>query len=242
MRKDLRDRNKEATTLDTTQRIVEALQTDASLQAASPAKLAELASHARLLSFNKGEYVFTTGDDADFYYLVESGRIILTKDSPSGKVFTFMIAVRGRPLNAITCFKSGKRFFSARVAKHATVVAIPSHIFRSWALSIPEVSADILITMGDLLDSAYTRILDIIEESAETRVLNALTMLSSKIGATLPLTNTDVADITGVSRETAARIISRLQDVGLIEKSRGSIKVIDLPQLNALSTSPFFIL
>lgn len=100
----------------------------------------------------------------------------------------------------------------------------------------------IFSTLGELLDGAYTRILDIIDESAETRILNVMAMLCSKIGDNLPLTNSDVAEMTGVSRETAARVVSRLQDSGLITKSRGKIRVLDSAQLAELSTSPFFIL
>jgi len=96
--------------------------------------------------------------------------------------------------------------------------------------------------MGNLLDGAYTRILDLIDESAEQRILNALNMLSLRIGPDLPMTNSDIADMTGTSRETAARVISRLQEAGLIRKSRGHIEILNGPQLDGLSTSPFFIL
>ena len=162
--------------------IIETLQADVNLRLATPAALAELAESVHRVHFQKGEYVFEAGDDSNFFYIVESGRVILLKEAPSGKVFTFLIAVRGMPLNAITCFRSGFRFFSARVAEKATVLAIPCDMFKLWVLRNPDVVVGILNTMGELLDGAYTRILDIIDESAEKRVLNALTMLSSRIG------------------------------------------------------------
>lgn len=225
-----------------TEILLRTLQEDVNLRHASPEALDRLAQNARRVAYEKGDYVFDAGDPADYYYLVESGRVVLAKESPSGKVFTFMIALRGRPLNAITCFKSGVRFFSARVAEKAVLIAIPCHVFKAWVLDNPDVVAGILTTMGNLLDGAYTRILDIIDESAEKRVLNSLVMLSARVGTELPLTNNDVAEMTGVSRETAARVISRLQEGGLLEKSRGSIRILNLEQLEELSTSPFFVL
>ena len=146
------------------------------------------------------------------------------------------------PLNAVTCFRSRVRYFSARVAEDAAVLALPCPLFREWVLRNPEVAAGILNTMGDLIDGAYTRILDLIDESAEKRILNALSMLSSRIGNDLPLTNGDVAEMVGTSRETAARVISRLQDAGLVAKSRGVIKILDKDGLDSSSTSPFFML
>ena len=224
------------------QRIVETLKLDVNLNRSTGEALEELALKAHLLEFDRGKYVFNSGDALDYVHIVESGIIILSREAPSGKAFTFLIAVRGMPLNAITCFMAGPKFFSARAADRATVVAIPSAVFRQWVLDHPKVTAGILDTMGNLLDGTYTRILDIIDQSAETRILNALNMLSGKIGATLPLTNGDMAEMTGVSRETAARVISRLQKINLISKSRGSITVLDKTELQKLSTGTFFML
>jgi CRP-like cAMP-binding protein len=223
-------------------RILEALKLDTNLNRASAGALEELARHAHLAEFERGDYVFSSGDDTDNVYVVESGKVILSRESPSGKAFTFLVAVRGIPLNAVACFMEGPRLFSARVVEQAGVIVIRSQIFRQWVLDHPRVTAGILATLGALLDGTYTRILDLIDQNAETRILNALNMLSRRIGPTLPLTNEDVAEMTGVSRETAARVISQLQKLNLISKSRGSIEILDIPRLQELSTSPFFIL
>jgi CRP-like cAMP-binding protein len=212
------------------------------LSRASDSSLFELARIARRLKFLKGEYIFNDGDASEYFYLVESGRVILSKDASSGKAFTFLIATRGLPLNAVACFKPRPRFFSARAVEKTMVIAIPSPAFKQWVLENADVAACILDTMGNLLDGAYTRILDLIDESAEQRILNALNMLSLRIGPDLPMTNNDIADMTGTSRETAARVISRLQEAGLIRKSRGHIEILNGLQLDGLSTSPIFIL
>ncbi|QJB56649.1 Crp/Fnr family transcriptional regulator [Pseudodesulfovibrio sp. zrk46] len=227
---------------ETTRQIIETLQKDVNLNKAAPVALEELAQSVTRRNFDKGEYVFRTGDDADHYYLVESGRVFLSRESATGKAFTFLIAERGTPLNAVTCFKKRTRFFSARVADSATLLTIPCLTFRQWVHSNPDVAIGIINTMGELLDGAYTRILDMIDGSAEERILNALSMLSSRIGPDLPLTNADVAELVGTSRETAARVVSRLQEYGLITKSRGVIRIIDKSRIDDSSTSPFFII
>jgi len=224
------------------EQIISVLREDANLGLAPEDVLAGLAARAERLRFEKGRFVFRTGDPSTHYYMVESGRVILSKEAPSGKVFTYLIAVRGMTLNAVTCFRPRPRLFSARVQEEATIIAIPCEVFSRWVLDCPAVASGILDTLGDLLDGAYTRILDIIDESAERRILNALNMLCARIGPDLPLTNADVADMTGVTRETAARVVSRLQELGLIAKSRGAIRILDPAQLDDLSTSPFFIL
>lgn len=227
---------------DRFRKILETLKLDIALGRANHTALAGLAQSARYQNFKKGEYIFNDGDKSNSFYMVESGRVILSKGAPSGKNFTFLIAVRGTPLNAITCFKPRPRFFSARAAKKTKVIAIPSSIFKKWVLDNPVVLSAILDLMGDMLDGAYTRIIDLIDESVEQRILNTLNMLSSRFGPNLPMTNDDIADMTGTSRETAARVISRLQKGGLLSKFRGQIKILNPPQLDLMATSPFFIL
>ncbi|MFW5488197.1 MAG: Crp/Fnr family transcriptional regulator [Desulfovibrio sp.] len=228
--------------MDDEKRTIETLRTEISLRLASSEALSELARSVRRIAYQKGDYVFEAGDDSDNFYMVEEGRVTLSKTAPSGKVFTYMIAVRGMTLNGVTSFRSGPRVFSARVAEKTTLLAIPSKVFREWVLENPDVAAAIYGVLARLLDGAYSRILDIIDESAEKRVLNSLAMLSARIGLELPLTNNDVAEMTGVTRETAARIISRLQEAGLLSKARGTIRILDIDQLKELSTSPFFLL
>lgn len=222
--------------------ILETLKLDINLSRASELSLAKLTRLARRIEFDKGEYIFNAGDASEYFYMVETGRVILSKHTPSGKVFTFLVAMRGLPLNAVTCFEPRPRLFSALAAEKTTIIAIPRLAFKQWVLDNPEVAAGILNTMGDLLDGAYTRILDLIDESAEQRILNALNMLSARIGPNLPMTNNDIADMTGTARETAARVISRLQEAGLLSKSRGQIKILNMSKLDGLSTSSNFIL
>jgi CRP-like cAMP-binding protein len=151
---------------DRHRKILETLKLDIALGRANLTALADLAQSARYQVLKKGEYIFNDGDNSNSFYMVESGRVILSKGAPSGKAFTFLIAVRGTPLN----------------------------------------------------------------------------MLASRVGPNLPMTNDDISDMTGISRETVARAISRLQKGGLLCKLRGQIEILDLPQLDVMATIPFFIL
>ena len=221
-------------------RIADALRKDANLRPAPDARLAELARRADRRRFARGEYVFRTGDDPRHYFLVESGRVVLSRESPSGRAFTYRLAGPGTPVNTVACFRTRPHLFSARAEEDTVAVALPAPVFRDWVLSTPEVAGGIIATMSDLLDDAYTRILDLIDGSVEERIRNALSMLSSQNGPDLPLTNAGVAELVGTSRETAARVVSQLQSSGLIAKSRGIIRILDKKRLDASATSPLF--
>lgn len=202
--------------------------------------LSGLAQKTTRMHFAKGEFIFHQDDPSDRMYIVESGRVIVSKNAPSGKSFTFVVGLPGVTLNAVTCFKPRPRHFSAKAVEDTTVLAASSQDFSAWVLKHHEVILGTLDTLGYLLDEAYGRIMDLIDESVEQRIMNTLTMLFSRIGTSLPFTNMEIADMTGTSRETAARVISRLQTAGLISKFRNKIDIIDPDRLKELSGNHIF--
>ncbi len=197
----------------------------------------ELATKAKRLFFKRGDFVFHAGDPSDYCHFVESGCVLLSKNSSIGKSITFLLLEKGATLNAVTCFKPCPKHFTARVVRNASVLAIPRKDFKEWVFRDPVLTCNIICTLGDLLDGAYHRLLDHVNESAEQRIINTLSMISSRLGATLPLTNNDLADLIGTSRETAARVIIRLQKYGLLSKSRGQITILNASQLKFMSTN-----
>ncbi|MBC8342368.1 MAG: Crp/Fnr family transcriptional regulator [Bacteroidetes bacterium] len=203
--------------------------------------LSKLAKKFHIIHFAKGEYIFHQDDPSDNMYIIESGRVIVEKNASSGKTFTFVVAVRGVTLNAVTCFKKSPRFLSARAVEKTTILTTSCHDFSSWVIEHPEVTVETINILGTLLDGAYNRIIDLIDESAEQRILNALMMLFSRLGKNLPFTNMELADMTGTSRETAARVISRLQSANLLSKSRSQIEITDPDKLIELAGNHVFL-
>ncbi len=204
--------------------------------------LSELAKKTSRIHFVKGEFIFHQEDPSDSMYIIESGRVIVAKNAPSGKMFTFVVGLPGVTLNAVTCFKRRPRYFSARAVEDTTVLAASSEDFSQWVVHHPQVVIETMDSLGSLLDGAYNRIMDLLDESAEQRIVNTLTMLCSRIGADLPFTNRELAHMTGTSRETAARVISRLQGAGLLSKSRSRIEILDSHRLKTLTGNHAFLI
>ena len=63
-------------------------------------------------------------------------------------------------------------------------------------------------------------------------------MLHAKSGPTLPFTRQDIAEMAGVTTETAIRIMGRLKAGGIIGSSRGKIVVLDENKLRLLTEGP----
>jgi len=63
-------------------------------------------------------------------------------------------------------------------------------------------------------------------------------MLSAKVGLTLPFTRQELADMVGITTETAIRVMSQLKDRGIIGSSRGKVIILDKEKLRLLSEGP----
>ena len=89
--------------------------------------------------------------------------------------------------------------------------------------------------MGGRLRDAQGRLRDIAGERVEQRLARTLIMLSSKLGSTLPFTRQEIADMAGITTETAIRFMSRLKDGGIIRSVRGKTIIVDEAKLKLLS-------
>ena len=68
--------------------------------------------------------------------------------------------------------------------------------------------------MTEGLDIEYNRIVDIIGEEVELRVVHSLFMLANKFGPNLQLKREELANYAGTTTETAIRILSKLRKKG----------------------------
>jgi CRP-like cAMP-binding protein len=196
------------------------------------AEIKEAAALATPIRYAKGAYIFNDGDLAEFFYLAQQGLIKLHKGSSSGKNVTFKIATLGDTLNA-AALSLKKHFLSAQAMTEATVLRIPRREFWAFEAKHPSIAINIIGLTAEGLDSEYNRIVDIIGEEVELRVVHSLLTLSNKFGSNLLLKREDLANYAGTTTETAIRVLSRLRKKGIVSCStgRGAIAISDLSKL-----------
>lgn len=210
----------------------EALRQCRILKGLKPEDIKELVPLATPVQYAKGAYIFHDGDPAEFLYFARQGLIKLHKGSPSGKNVTFVIATGGDTLNA-AALSVRKHFLSAQAMTEATVLRIPRKEFWAFEARHPVIALNIIALVTEGLDIEYKRIVDIIGEEVELRVVHSLFTLANKFGPNLQLKREELANYAGTTTETAIRILSKLRKKGIISGSagRGVIVISDLPRL-----------
>lgn len=203
--------------------------------------LRELATLARLRHCTKGEFIFLEGDPAHFFYVVQEGRVKLFKESLSGKNFTATVSRRGDTIHAVVLFEGKPHWASAQAMDEVAVLCVKREQYLSFVAKHPSILIKIIGILGEQVHSAHERLIDMVGERIEQRLLNVLNMLCSKFGTTLFFTSEELADLAGTTTESAIRIMSQLKKSGLISSSRGKVLVLDEAKLQQLSYGPYLI-
>lgn len=204
-------------------------------------ELREIADLARPRYFAKGEYIFLESDPPDFFYIVQEGRVKLFKESFSGKNFTTMVAYIGDTLHAVVLFERKPLWLSAQAMDEVTLLCIKREKYLSFVAKYPSIYMKIISILGEQVHSAHERLIDMVGERVEQRLLNVLNVLCSKFGTELLFTSEELADLAGTTTESAIRIIGQLKKLGLISSSRGKVLVLDEAKLQQLGYGPYLI-
>ena len=101
----------------------------------------------------------------------------------------------------------------------------------------PSVATRIITLMAQRLNREYERMVDIVGEEVELRLVHSLCILAGKFGTTLSLTRQELANFAGTTTETTIRVLSKLKKRGVISGSanRGEIIISDLTRLQDYS-------
>ena len=201
-------------------------------------ELAELSALVVPRSFASGEFVFWEGDAPEWFYLVAEGRVKVVKHSSSGKDFIIAFFGSGEMFGEVAVFEDKPYPASAQAIAETKVLGIKREDFRSFLTSRPQVALRIINVLGGRLRDAQSRLKDLASERVEQRLAQTLLMLSSKLGATLPFTRQEIADMAGTTTETAIRVMSRLKEGKIIRSVRGKIIILDETKLKLLSEGP----
>jgi CRP-like cAMP-binding protein len=204
-------------------------------------ELRKIAALATTRYFKKQELIFREEDPPKFFYIVEHGRVKLFRRSLSGKNFIAYVASCSNSLNSVVLFGEKNHYLSAQAMDDVTVLCIRKEEYLSFVNEHPSIAIKSADMMAKVVHSAYDRIIDLIGERVEQRVYNILIMLYSKFGTTLFFTAEEIADLSGTTRETAVRVLSKLRSSGIIRSYRGKIMILDSTKLRDMSRTLYLL-
>ena len=204
----------------------------------SEEELSGLAGLSVERSFQPNEFIFWEGDEADYFYVIAQGRIKVVKHASSGKEFIIAFFEPGEMFGEVAVFEGKPYPASAQAISASKVLGINRQNFLDFLATRPKVALRIINILGGRLRDAQGRLKDLAGERVEQRLARILLMLASRMGNTLPFTRQELADMAGMTTETAIRLTGGLSERGIIRTSRGQLVILDETKLRALAEGP----
>lgn len=181
--------------------------------------------------------IFTTESVSDSVFFVESGFVKIVRRERDSREVLVGIVPPGNVFGEEALFVNGHRQFAAEVLRDGTVYEIPRELFLEVCKARPDVwrmiSEVLALRARDLQKTVATLcVCDV-----ELRILHCLRHLAPVFGRhgsdeyTLPMTQVEVAQLVGATRETTSTILNCLDRRGLIILGRGHLRV---PSISAL--------
>jgi CRP-like cAMP-binding protein len=133
---------------------------------------------------DRGQFVFFEGDQADALYLIESGVIEANVVHGDGKVYIFHFIFPGEVFGESVVYNQDYYPFSAVARKEALVWKIPRDEVIAVLDSDPAFKSFMLDTVGQKLESSYTKARCIAGERVEKRPASSSRRSTSSTAST----------------------------------------------------------
>jgi CRP-like cAMP-binding protein len=191
--------------------------------------------------FQKGEFIFSEGEDASGFYVVNTGRVKIFKLSPEGKEQILHIFGPGEPFGEVPVF-TGQRFpANAEAMEESRVFFFPKRSFVDLIKTNPSLALNMLGILSRRLRRFAALIDDLSLKEVPGRLAAYLLYLSQhRKGSTdleLSITKAQLASLLGTIPETLSRILGKMTAQGLIKTQGRRIRIMDRESLQELVES-----
>ncbi len=186
-------------------------------------------------NFGRQQVIFREGDDSDTCYIVRTGQARAVREHPDGRTITLARFGPGDIFGELAMFDDEKRSATVEVVEDTEVVGILGSDMRRLMREHPDIAPKLVISLGRRLREANERLARQSFQTVQSRVAVVLTDLveQSRDGdgrardVLLRITQADIAQLAGSSRESASRFLATLERAGVLTQGRGRIVVHD---------------
>jgi CRP-like cAMP-binding protein len=191
-------------------------------------------------SFPAGVRVFHEGDRSDACYLVRSGDLRVTREHPDGRAIALATLGPGDLFGELAMLDGEARSASVETLSDVELLALPAADVRRLLAEHPEISVKLIAALTRRLRETNERVARQSFQTVPSRVAGVLTQLiaeeagaGGRQGVTIRMTQADLAQLAGTSRESVSRFLATLERAGVVRVGRGRVTVIEPRRLRS---------
>jgi CRP/FNR family cyclic AMP-dependent transcriptional regulator len=198
-----------------------------------------LAAQFEYQEFPRGAVVFHEGEPGDSLYIVLAGKIKLGRRTADGRESLIAVMGPSDQFGELSTFDPGPRTATAQAVTDARLARIPKAALRSWIATRPNIAEQLLRVLARRLRRTNNHLADLIFTDVPGRVAKQLLQLSHKFGTveggqlrvTHDLTQEELAQLVGASRETVNKALADFAQRGWLRLEGKSVVILDRERL-----------
>jgi CRP/FNR family transcriptional regulator len=195
----------------------------------------------RKFKTERGTFLFQEGMEAEELYIILSGKVQISKITTDGRELSLRICGENDICGELTLFTSDPKYLlSARVLEEGEVAAVRKDVIENEIFQNSSLAFEFMKWMSDHFRKTQTKFRDLVLNGKRGALFSTLIRMSNSYGIIqkdgsilidLPLTNQELANFCGTSRESVNRILSELKRDKVISIKNSKVTIIDLQYL-----------
>lgn len=207
--------------------------------ALTPGELRSLEALLRPHRYQVGEIIFHEGDDGTALYIIEEGEVKIVLGSPEGKEVVLGLLGRGDFFGELALLDGEPRSADAVATASSLLQILRREDFSRFLADKPRVAANLLAALSRRLRRTDQLVHDAAFLDVRTRLVKVLLNLAETRGQAGPrgivitsrLTQADLANMVGATRESINKWLRYYEAQGLVHHQRGRLTVVNLQRL-----------
>ena len=205
----------------------------------SPEEREELRGMMSQTTLRRGEVLFNEGDSGDRLYILLTGKVKLGHTSVDGRENLLAVLCPGEVVGELTLFDPGPRSTTATAVATTELLALEHNQLMGFIDSHPTLAKDMLRALAVRLRRTNIALADLVFSDVPGRVAKALLDLAERFGAPTEdgihvphdLTQEELAQLVGASRETINKSLAEFVSRGWIRLEGRAVTLIDVERL-----------
>ncbi|WP_395883490.1 Crp/Fnr family transcriptional regulator [Cytobacillus oceanisediminis] len=194
----------------------------------------------RIKNIDKGSFLFEEGNTANELYIIQSGKFQVSKMIPDGRELTIRMCSAGELVGELTLFSpESQHILNARASESGSVAVIQKDRLEDEIAKDSGLALELVKWLSLQHRKSQTRFRDLVLHGKKGALYSTLIRLVNSFGVKtedgmkidVSLTNQELANFCGTSREVVNRLLSELRKQEIISIDKGYITIHALHRL-----------
>jgi CRP-like cAMP-binding protein len=208
-------------------------------QGVAPEAREALSASLSIGDYGRGQAIFVEGEQGDTLYIVLNGKVKVGRRAADGRENLLSVMGPSDMFGELSLFDPGPRTATATALTDARLASLASGSLRPWITDRPEIAEQLLRVLARRLRRTNDALADLIFTDVPGRVAKALLGLADRFGTpdsagvrvNHDLTQEELAQLIGASRETVNKALADFAGRGWLRVESRAVTILDADRL-----------